>query len=84
MHIKNKKTLIVTALIAICAAPVVASAAPTYTLDVNLASYHTERWARHALNQHNEGAGLTAQFNRDWSISGGWYRNSYRRGSTYL
>ncbi|EQD66226.1 hypothetical protein B1B_06212 [mine drainage metagenome] len=52
-------------------------------MDVNLASYHTERWARHALNQRNLGLGLTAQFDRDWSISGGWYRNSYHRTSTY-
>lgn len=80
----RKHTLAAAALIAALVAPTVASAAPTYTLDVNLSSWHTERWARRELNQHNEGLGLTAHFNRDWSISGGWYRNSYRRNSAYL
>ena len=76
---------ILTAAIAVALiAPVAASAAPTYTLDVNLASYHTEAWARHQLNQRNLGAGITANFNRDWSVSAGWYRNSYRRTSAYL
>lgn len=78
------KTLIAVALAAALAAPAIASAAPTYTLDVNLASYHTERWARHSLNQRNLGLGVTARFNRNWSVSGGWYRNSFRRGSAYL
>ncbi|EQD44879.1 hypothetical protein B1B_13324, partial [mine drainage metagenome] len=73
MHIKN--TLIGAALIAALAIPVAASAATSYTLDVNLASYHTERWARHSLNQRNLGLGVTARFSPDWSISGGWYRN---------
>lgn len=77
------KSLIAAAIVAALAAPVAASASPTFSLDLNLASYHTERWARHALNQHNGGLGLTARFNRDWSVSAGWYRNSYRRGSTY-
>ena len=77
------KTLIAGAIVAVLAAPVAASAA-TYTLDLNLASIHTERWARHELNQRNEGLGATANFNRNWSLSSGWYRNSYRRGSTYL
>ena len=78
------KTILAAVILAALAAPVAASAAPTFTLDVNLASYHTERWARHALNQRNLGAGVTVHFNRDWSLSAGWYRNSYRRGSTYL
>lgn len=61
-----------------------ANAAPTYTMDINLASVHTEQWARHDLNQRNEGLGFSAHFNRNWSVSTGWYRNSYRRGSAYL
>ena len=81
-----RKPLIAAALIAALAAPLAASAttSTSYTLDVNLASVHTERWARHDLNQRNLGLGATAHFNRDWSVSVGWYRNSYRRGSTYL
>ena len=66
------------------ATPTTASAAPTYTLDLNLASYHLERWARQSLNQRNLGAGITAQIDRNWSVSAGGYRNSYRRTSTYL
>ncbi len=79
-----RKTLITAAIVVALAAPAAASAAPTYTLDVNLASVHTERWARHSLNQRNLGIGATARFTPDWSVSGGWYRNSYRRGSAYL
>ncbi len=70
-------------LIAALATPAAASAATTFSLDVNIASYHLERWARRELNQHNEGLGLTARFTPDWSISAGWYRNSYRRTSAY-
>ncbi|EQD34540.1 conserved hypothetical protein, secreted, partial [mine drainage metagenome] len=79
------KTLIAGAIVATLALaiPVAAGASPSWTLDVNLASVHTERWARHSLNQRNLGLGVTAQFNRNWSISAGWYRNSYRRGSAY-
>ena len=69
---------------ALALAPAIASAAPVYTLDLNLTSYHLERWARRDLNQHNYGLGITAQVDRNWSLSTGWYRNSYRRGSTYL
>ena len=77
------KTLIAVALAAALAAPAIASATTSYTLDVNLASLHTERWARHDLNQRNLGAGITAQLTPNWSVSAGWYRNSYRRGSAY-
>ena len=66
------------------ASPAIASAAPVYTLDLNLASYHTEAWARQQLNQHNLGLGITAQIDCTWSVSVGGYRNSYRRTSTYL
>ena len=78
------RTLAVAAALALAASPAIASAAPTYTLDLNLASYHLERWARRDLNQRNYGLGITAQVDRNWSLSTGWYRNSYRRGSTYL
>ena len=77
------KTILAAALIAALAAPAIASAATTFSLDVNLASIHTERWARHDLNQRNLGAGITAQLTPNWSVSTGWYRNSYRRGSAY-
>ena len=80
-----RKTLIAAALIAALAAPIAASAttSTSYTLDVNLASVHTEAWARRDLNQHNLGLGATAHFTPDWSVSAGWYRNSYRRTSAY-
>ena len=53
------------------------------SLDVNLASIHTEAWARQQLNQFNPGLGLTYTFSRDWSASAGFYENSYRRTSAY-
>lgn len=83
MHINTRTARTAAVAVALALAPVIASAA-TYSLDVNLASYHTEGWARRQLNQHNLGAGVTAQIDRNWSVSAGWYRNSYRRGSTYL
>ena len=78
-----RKTLIAAAVLAALIVPAIASASPSWTLDVNLASYHLERWARHDLNQHNEGLGITAHFSPDWSLSAGWYRNSFRRTSAY-
>ena len=63
--------------------PIIGEAA-AYTLDMNLTSWHTERWARRELNQHNGGLGVTVQFLPDWSASAGFYRNSYRRTSAYL
>ncbi|HEY4093572.1 MAG TPA: hypothetical protein VGN46_18850 [Luteibacter sp.] len=57
--------------------------AVTFTLDLNLASVHTERWARETLNQRNEGLGITAQLDPSWSLSAGFYVNSYRRTSAY-
>ena len=79
----RNKTLIATVILAALTVPAIATASPTWTLDVNLASYHLERWARHDLNQHNEGLGITAHFSPDWSLSAGWYRNSFRRTSAY-
>ncbi|MHB1991668.1 hypothetical protein [Metallibacterium scheffleri] len=82
---KRRTAILAAALIAVSIAPAIAiaSAAPTFTLDVNLASYHTERWARDSLNQRNLGLGGTARFSPNWSVSAGWYRNSYRRTSAY-
>ena len=74
---------ILAAAILTTAAPVFAANTSRWSLDVNLASVHTEAWARRDLNQHNPGLGATAHFNRDWSVSAGWYRNSYRRTSAY-
>ncbi len=82
-----RRTILAAALIAALAAPAAATASaasPHWTLDVNLASYHTERWARHSLNQNNLGLGVTWRASRDWSVSSGFYRNSYRRDSTYM
>jgi len=53
------------------------------SLDLNLASMHTEAWARRELNQDNPGLGLEYQFSPDLSAAGGFYRNSYRRTSAY-
>lgn len=79
------RPLILAALAACLATAIMAPAAhaTTFTLDLNLASVHTERWARDSLNQRNEGVGVTAQLDSSWSLSAGWYRNSYRRTSAY-
>jgi hypothetical protein len=55
-----------------------------FSLDLNLASVHTEAWARHQLNQDNPGLGIERQFNRNWSAAGGFYKNSYRRETAYM
>ena len=60
------------------------SSGPRYTLDVNLASVHWEKWARDSLNQVNPGLGVTAHFSPDWGVSAGFYYNSFRRTSTYV
>ena len=61
-----------------------AAAAPNLTLDLNVACVHTEAWARRQLDQINPGVGLSEHYSGGWSISAGWYRNSFRRGSPYL
>lgn len=55
-----------------------------WTLDVNVASVHTERWARHSLNQTNPGIGVARHWSRTWALAGGVYRGSYRRPVYYL
>lgn len=70
------------------AALAVAALAPTahagqLDLNLNLASVHTEQWARRSLNQRNPGAGLTYHWSRTWAVMGGEYLNSYRRPTWY-
>jgi len=57
--------------------------AAMWRVDANFASYHARAWARRSLNQVNPGLGMTWQVNRTWGVSGGIYRNSYRRPSAY-
>lgn len=57
--------------------------AGTLDLNLNLASIHTERWARRTLNQTNPGAGVTYHWNRTWALMGGEYLNSYRSPTWY-
>lgn len=57
--------------------------AGTLDLNLNVGSYHTEAWARSALNQVNPGLGLTWHASRTWAIAGGGYFNSYRRPTWY-
>ncbi len=56
---------------------------PRLSLDLNIASVHTEAWARRQLNQDNPGLGIEYQASPDWSAAAGFYRNSYRRTSAY-
>lgn len=63
--------------------PLTASARSWVDLDLNLASYHTESWARHSLNRFNPGLGITYHWNRTWAVMGGEYKNSYRRPTWY-
>ena len=77
------KTLLTLAVVLTGAIAAPAARAAHYTLDLNLASIHTEHWARKQLNQRNEGLGITAQLAPSWSVSTGFYRNSYRRTSVY-
>ncbi len=60
-----------------------AARAGTVTLDLNLASYHTQAWARGVLNQSNPGIGVTYLASRTWASAVGVYRNSYRRTTAY-
>ena len=86
MHLSFRRAGIIV-LLAQLAAPSFAladNASPAkVTLDVNLASIHTERWARDTLNQVNPGLGLTTRLSDSWSLSGGAYKNSFSRLSVY-
>ena len=52
--------------------------AETY-VQLNGASVHNQP----KFNGFNYGAGIEQTINKDWTIAGGWYRNSEYRGSTY-
>lgn len=52
--------------------------AETY-IQINGASVHD----RSGFNGFNYGAGIEQTINNNWSVAGGWYRNSEYRGSTY-
>ena len=39
---------------------------------------------RPGYNGLNYGAGFEHSLDQNWSVAGGWYRNSERRGSTYV
>lgn len=85
MH--HHKFLVVAALFAAAVgatiAPVNSARADGWRLDANLASIHTERWARDSLNQRNPGIGIEYQASRIWALAGGIYNNSYRRPTIY-
>ena len=53
--------------------------AETY-LQINGVSLHD----RPGYNGLNYGAGVEHAVARDWTMAGGWYYNSERRGSTYV
>lgn len=59
------------------------AATPSWTLDLNLASIHTEAWARRQLNQVNPGIGATYHYSRTWALMAGQYKNSYRATTVY-
>jgi hypothetical protein len=52
--------------------------AETY-LQINGASIHDKP----GYNQFNYGGGIEQTVSENWSVAGGWYRNSEYRGSTY-
>ncbi|MDE2268800.1 MAG: hypothetical protein KGL33_07285 [Betaproteobacteria bacterium] len=82
----HRKTLAAASLLAITtitAAHAADAPASRLSLDLNLASIHTEAWARRDLNQVNPGLGLEYQASPDWGAAVGFYRNSYRRTSVY-
>jgi hypothetical protein len=62
----------------------IAARQPVATMDTNLASLHTQSWARRDLNQFNPGVGLTIPSSvPQLSLVSGFYRNSYDRTSVY-
>jgi hypothetical protein len=48
-------------------------------LQINGASIHDKP----GYNQFNYGGGIEQTVSENWSVAGGWYRNSEYRGSTY-
>jgi hypothetical protein len=55
-----------------------AAQAETY-VQINGVSMHDQS----GYNSFNYGAGVEHTFDKDWSVAGGWYRNSEYRGSSY-
>lgn len=82
-HIKTLAAASLLAITTITAAHAADAPASRLSLDLNLASIHTEAWARRDLNQVNPGLGLEYQASPDWGAAVGFYRNSYRRTSVY-
>lgn len=74
--------LLLTIAIAFPMAPLSASAG-SLRLSINLASYHTQAWARDRLNQTNPGLGIEWRQSREMAVLVGAYRNSYDRTTTY-
>ncbi|SCC93614.1 conserved exported hypothetical protein [Thiomonas sp. X19] len=71
----------VTALL-LSTAPLAAHAG-TLSLDLSTACIHDKAAARRSLNQVNPGLGVAYQITPDVGLSGGFYRNSFRRTSAY-
>lgn len=82
-HIKTLAAASLLAITTITAAHAADAPASRLSLDLNLASIHTEAWARRDLNQINPGLGLEYQASPDVGYAVGFYRNSYRRTSVY-
>ena len=59
---------------------ITASASAETYLQINGASLHDKP----GYNQFNYGGAVEQSVNNDWSVAGGWYRNSEYRGSTYM
>jgi hypothetical protein len=77
-----QKKLIAVAMALAALGPQAARAESEFSLDVSLASLHTNN-RPHKFNQTNPGLGLTYSFSQDFSGSLGFYENSYRRISAY-
>ena len=64
-------------------APAASQSPSPWSLDINLASWHTRAWARRQLSQRNPGVGIQRDFSPDWSAMAGLYSNSYRKPTWY-
>lgn len=82
-HIKTLAAASLLTITTLTAAHAADAPAPRLSLDLNLASVHTEAWARRELNQVNPGLGLEYQASPDVGYAVGFYVNSYRRETAY-
>ncbi|WP_172983212.1 hypothetical protein [Thiomonas sp. Bio17B3] len=73
--------MILSALSLVIASPV--TLAGMLSLDLSTTCIHNRAEARRSLNQVNPGLGVEYQFTPDVGLSGGFYRNSFRRASVY-